>query len=207
MAEDNGGVTVQIADRVDLAGQGYCIAGVEGGPLFDPPAHHIKPGPFSTACWRGYICEYRVNDDSLRLQRLVISGGSTLAGRPLCAGSTLLGATLAESRTLGVPALAIDGLDMATEFTGGLLLGRDFIAAAYANMGFHPAWRFKEIIELRVDHGIVTGAADRSAELAAIRRGITTGDIVDPDGPRGGTGWVQRTFSLDYSRSFPHRSH
>jgi hypothetical protein len=196
-------VTVQIADRVDLAGQVYSIAGVAGGPLFDLAAHHIRLGPFSTACWRGYICQYRVDDGALRLQRLVVGDGSTLSGQALRAGSTLLGAALTRSRVLGAPVLAADGLDLATGFTGGLLLGRGFTAAGFPNMGFHPAWRFRKVIELRADHGIVTATADRSGELAAIRRGIETRDIADPDGPRDGAGWVKRTFSLDYSRSFP----
>jgi hypothetical protein len=180
---------------------------VEGGPLFGPPACHVRPGPFGTACWRGSVCGYRVGDGSLRLRRLVAGGGSARAGRPLCAGSALPGAALAGSRTPGVPALAAGGLDTAAEFTGGLLPGRGFIAAAYASTGFRPARRFKEAAGLRADHGIVTGAAGRSAGLAAIRRGVATGGIADPDGPRGGTGWVLRTFSLDCSRSFPHRSH
>ena len=171
--------------------------------MFEPSAHLIKPGPFSTACWRGYICRYRTDQDSLPLQRLVIGAGSTLAGKPLHPGSTLLGAALAESRTLGAATLAADMLDMATVFTGRLLLGRGFIAAGFPNMGFQPAWRFKKVLELRVDGGIVTRTRDRSAELAAIRREIDAGRIPDPDGPRGGTGWVERTFSLDYSRSFP----
>jgi hypothetical protein len=44
---DSDQVTVQIADCVDLAGQAYGIAGVEGGPLFVLAAHDIKPGLFS----------------------------------------------------------------------------------------------------------------------------------------------------------------
>ncbi len=48
----NADVTAQVADSVELEGKMYAIAGVRGGPLFDPAAHGRQPGLISTACWR-----------------------------------------------------------------------------------------------------------------------------------------------------------
>jgi len=75
--------------------------------------------------------------------------------------------------------------------------------AAYVHMGFHPAWKFQEVVELVADRGEVTATRDRSAELAAIRQRIQNGDLPDPDGPRGGKRWIDRTFTLGYDRSIP----
>ncbi len=92
---------------------------------------------------------------------------------------------------------------MRVPFSGGLLLGQGFIRTTYVHMGFHPAWKFEKVAELLLEHGEVTSTLDRSAELAALRGRIGSGEEPDPDGPRGGVKWVERTFSLDYSRSIP----
>jgi hypothetical protein len=83
---DHTRVTAQIADTVELDAQEYSIAGVRGGPLFDPLGHRIKPGAISTACWRGYVCSYTVTAGSLRLAKLVTGLGTKVAGRALGPG-------------------------------------------------------------------------------------------------------------------------
>ena len=40
------------------------------------------------------------------------------------------------------------GLRHPVPFTGGLLLTRDFIEELYVHMGFHPAWKYREVHEL-----------------------------------------------------------
>jgi hypothetical protein len=188
---------------IELDGQVYSIAGVQGGPLFDPEAHGLEPVMISTACWRGYVCWYRADDGWLRLVQLVIGAESKVAGRKIEPGDTLLGGALAPGESGGGFELQVTGLDVLIPFTGGLLLGQGFIRSTYVHMGFHPAWKYEKIIELRADSGRVIARIDRSAECATIRRRIDSGEAPDPDGRRGDMGWVKRTFSLDYSRSIP----
>jgi hypothetical protein len=199
----NAGVTAQAADTVELDGQSYSIAGIQGTPLFDPADCRIKPAMISTACWRGYLCWYQVSGGSLRLVRLVIGAGSTAAGRTVELGSALLGRPVVPGPSWTGPGWQADGLDVPVSFTGGLLLGQGFIRSTYVHMGFHPAWKFAKVIELLLHQGAVTRTLDRTAEFAAFRQRIANGEAADPDGPRGGANWVRRTFSLDYSRSFP----
>jgi hypothetical protein len=196
-------VTAQVADNVELDGQMYDVAGVRGGPLFDPAAHRIKPGMLSTACWRGYICWYSVMDSSLRLVRLVVGEESRMAGRKVSSSTTLLGRSFAPTRSWPAHGWEVAGLDMLIPITGSLLVGQGFIQSTYVHMGFHPAWKFETVIELSFENGAVTAARDRSGEVAAFRQRLESGAAADPDGPRGGTSWVERTFSLDYSRSLP----
>jgi hypothetical protein len=199
----NADVTAQVADSVELGGQAYAIAGVRGGPLFDPEHHRIKPAMISTACWRGYLCWYRVDGGSLRLVRLVIGSGSKVAGRKVSPARALLGSTLVLGPSWTGPGWEAAGLDVPVPFSGGLLLGQGFIRSTYVHMGFHPAWKFEKVVELLLEHGMVTSTLDRSAEVAVVRQRIESGEAPDPDGSRGGVTWVERTFSLDYSRSFP----
>jgi hypothetical protein len=199
----NAGVTAQLADSVELDGRMYSVAGVRGGPLFDPAAHRLKPAMISTACWRGYICSYEVIDGSLRLVRLVIGSRSRMAGRRVSSSTSLLGRAFAPSSAWTGPGWEVAGLDVPVPITGGLLLGQGFISSTYVHMGFHPAWKFETVVELLVEHGMITATLDRSAEVAVFRQRIESGVVANPDGLRGGVNWVRRTFTLDYSRSLP----
>lgn len=47
----------------------------------------------STACWRGYLCWYRVSGGSLRLVRLMVGSGTTVAARTLLLGRGFIRST------------------------------------------------------------------------------------------------------------------
>ena len=69
-------------------------------------------------------------------------------------------------------------------------------------MGFQPGWRFGTVVEVRFDGGRVVGRVDHAQHMAALRAAIEIGSVPDPDGARGSETWVERTFTLDSSRSF-----
>ena len=196
-------VTAQISDFVELDGTTYSIAGVDGGPLFDPAAHDIQPTAISTACWRGYVCWYGVETGELRLTKLVLGIASKVAGQPVEPGRSLLGSVAVPTDSPVGGGLEIDGIGLLVPFTGSLLLGEGFVRSTYVHMGFHPAWRFESVVELLLTDGTLTGRHDRSAEFAAIRQRIQSGETPDPDGPPGGPGWIRRTFTRGYRRSVP----
>jgi hypothetical protein len=85
-------------------------------------------------------------------------------------------------------------------YTGSLLLGHDFIRELYVHMGFHPAWKYREIHELVFDKGRLVNAADRSTEMAMLRDSLSgtkdaPGSIMNEDV----AAWVERCFSLKYN--------
>lgn len=84
-------MTAQIPDTV-LYGTGrYDLAGVGGYGLFDPGEHGLQVGMISTACWRGFICEYTVEDNQLFLTSLELGGAELpeeLFGAPVRRGRT-----------------------------------------------------------------------------------------------------------------------
>ena len=86
-------------------------------------------------------------------------------------------------------------------FTGGLLLGDGFIQELYEHMGFHPAWKFRKVIELVFADGILTATHDRSYDMARVRA------INTPDGkpkskrfnsPVDMVGWIEDCFDRRY---------
>src|SRR3712207_3528054 len=53
-------------------GHRFLLAGIAGQPPFSPDDHGLSPVALSTACRRGFVCQYRVADGSLLLDRLDI---------------------------------------------------------------------------------------------------------------------------------------
>jgi len=83
-------------------------------------------------------------------------------------------------------------------------------------MGFAPAWCFERVWELTFDGGSLRLAADRSVALAEVRRRILEGDTAltgqpdysvrqrNPEEYQAAVKhWIQATFSLDFSYSWP----
>jgi hypothetical protein len=193
-------MTAQVPDSVWLDGQEFVIAGVDGGRLFDPTDHQLRPAMISTACWRGYVCSYAVAAHQLVLDELVVGMESTIDGREVVTGARFLGGDAEQDDSQSC--YVFRDLGWPVPFTGGLLLGDGFVESTYVHMGFHPAWKYERVVELVVEDGRVQSVRDRSDEVARIRRAIETGEREDPDGARGGIGWIQRTFKFDYTRTF-----
>ena len=186
-------------DRVELEGRSYSLAGVSGGPLFEPATAGLRPIMMSTACWRGYVATYRVVDGRLMLSELLVGSRSTGDGQVVCPRAALLGQVPTRRKSLG--AFLYKGLGHDVPFSGGLLLGDGFVPSLYRHMGFHPAWTFETVIELLVRDGRVDAAHDRSVDAARVREQIQEG-AEEPDGRPAGAEWVEGTFSLDYRRTF-----
>jgi hypothetical protein len=202
-------MTAQISDVVGYRGKPHSIAGINGSGLFDPAEHGIQPVMISTACWRGYRCTYEV-DGSLFLTKVDIGlgeGDRALAERgegPRLFGHLPLRYPDEDPTDLERLGASSDfyygGLREVMPFTGGLLLGHGFIRELYVHMGFHPAWKFREVHEVLFERGRVAKEADRSAEMAEFREMMAARPLgpTDPGKPEEILRWVERCFSLEY---------
>jgi hypothetical protein len=161
-------MTAQISEQVGYRGKRHSIAGVNGSGLFDPSEHGIQPVTISTACWRGYHCTYEVAEGSLLLTSVTV--GLDEEHRALAErgeGPRLFGKV---PRRYPVRGHVYDGLREVMPFTGGLLLADGFIRELYVHMGFHPAWKFREVHELLFERGKVVKEADRSPRDGRVPR-------------------------------------
>jgi hypothetical protein len=195
-----GTVTAQVHDLVTHGDTTYSLVGVDGEGLFDPADHGVEVVSASTACWRGFACTYAVVGGGLRLVALEAQVPEELLEDAARRLPDVFGVAPTPSRVCGP---LYDRLDRAVVFTGGLLLGDGFLRDLYRHMGFHPAWKYERVVELLFTDGGLTGAHDRSAEMAAFRDRISAGEVQEPDGRPGGVDWVRRTFTRDYGRSLP----
>ncbi len=209
-------MTAQISDEVIYRGKSYGIAGINGSGLFDPSEHGLNPAMISTACWRGYHCTYEVADGLLLLTKVNIGlGGEDLASAERGEGPLLFGKVprrytihgRAENVRTGEVKTSwessdflVEGLRERIAFSGGLLLGRGFIREMYVHMGFHPAYKFREVHELLFEEGRVVKEADRSAEVAEFREMVADRPLgpTDPENREEIERWVKQCFSLEY---------
>jgi hypothetical protein len=181
-----------MADEVFFEGEQYAVTAVDGAGLFDPGEHGLEPRMLHTACYRGRICHYAVDDRRLVLRELHVGSEDEPA------------------RIDGVRARWDDefgswhyqGLDVPVAFTGRLLIGSgDVDDSPYLNMGFWPAWMFAEVRELTFRGGGLVAADDCSAAIAEIRPDM----IAEPAPGESTEDWIHRTFSLTYDYSWPGR--
>lgn len=192
-------MTAQINDFVRYQGERYSLAGVRGEGLFDPNDHGVRPEPANTACWRGFVCGYKVSEDRLQLDSLVINLAE--ADLPKAQAGTLPGLVGKMPASVGgFWGTEFSDLSMPIIFTGGFLIGREFIDDLYVHMGFHPGWKYKVVHELLFKGGRLIEARDHSEDMEKIRSQMKS-DSLEP-----GTGaseksipnWIEKTFSRDY---------
>jgi hypothetical protein len=194
-------MTAQINDTCFHRKIKYSVAGISGSRLFEPASIGIKPVSMSSACWRGYVANYSIIDDNLNLTSLHIGFSQHDAIRARAGkGPLLFGVFPTPDQFSG---FVYEGIQAPVPFTGGLLIANDFFRELYVHMGFHPAWKYKDVREVIFDAGRVTGDFDRSAEMEEARSKfiaetkLSNGSFNEP--ARGDIeAWIEKCFSREY---------
>jgi len=188
-------MTAQISDSVLYLGEEYSLTGVKGEGLFDPKQFGLELVRMHTACYRGFIAAYTVTDGRLQMERLHINPAAEevdIAALPTIYGGRPAG---------GECGFFYHDAPDAVPFTGGMLIGRDFLAELYVHMGYHPAWKFREVHELVFTEGRLTEQRDVSAAMEKYRQERETTELkpnVLQTHPDIYKDWIRSTFSLDY---------
>lgn len=191
-------MTAQASDPVHYRGRVFSLAGVSGGDLFDPLAHGFNPRSVVSFCWRGHTCEYAVEDERLLLRSLSVFFDHRYPETiPPNEWEGVTGTTGKNRVCTRYAPLA-----RLVPFTGGLLLADGFIKELYVHMGYHPAWKFREIHELLFEAGRLTSESDLSKSAEEFRKTLSPGKLRpdDPDDRRRVTEWIRQAFSLEYDR-------
>jgi hypothetical protein len=187
-------MTAQIPDTLIYNGDRYRIIGLKGAGLPTPADFEMETFMMSTACYRGYYAQYSIQEDQLVLSEITLRAREGNY-KPIQG----IEPETAEYGTAG----CYSNLHVPVHFSGGLLLGKDFIDAMYVHMGFQKPTSFEVVIELLVEDGHISRIIDHSEKIAAMRE-----DILKPR-PKPGfddptqqskqiENWIAWTFSLDY---------
>jgi len=156
-------MTAQFNDVFRFQDKDFAVAGISAGELFQPADFGLFPIPASTACWRGYVAVFTISESHLILDALSVNLQETKA--------PTINGILPEPPASRFKLFnnVYNNLNVRLYYTGGLLLGHDFISELYVHMGFHPAWKYKEVFELFFENGRLTGEFDRSEKAVEIR--------------------------------------
>ncbi len=177
-------MTAQIPDEFRYDGMVYSLIGIDGEGLYTPQDFGLEPYSTCTACWRGFMMMYDCRDNQLLLVGMEVNSKITpdINGVRPVKGSQFFSTSYMD-------------LNLKTQFTGNLLLGRDFINEMYVHMGFQRPMAYREVIEIHVKEGDITQVRDLSEEMERQRN-------EDPDrGARPESDvrdWIDDRFSLDY---------
>lgn len=175
-------MTAQIPDTIQFEAVRYSLATVRGSGLFDPAEYGLRPAPRITSCWRGFVCRYAVQDDRLVLDTFLLNTGDP--------APDLFGISPRPKGESSVFDAEYPGLGHLVPFTGRILAGNDFIQELYVHMGFHPAWKYRQVHQFEFSAGQLTAHRDRSAEAAAFRHQVRKQ-------PNLGSLSIEETFRLD----------
>lgn len=186
-------MTAQVPESVRIGGTTYDLCGVRGEGLFDPESHGIETAPPHSACWRGFVCGYAIIDGHLVLDELELWSEPNRWLHNRAQLKRLFGDRLELDDQH--PGIEASGLSYPVLFTGGLLLGGEFFQELYVHMGFHPAYKYKDVLELTFENGRLLSRSDRSMEMEEIRLREGRGD-----GKRSKdvVAWINDCFRIDY---------
>lgn len=192
-------MTAQISDSLLYTSKSYTLAGVKGAGIFDPAEFALKPTMASSACWRGYVCEYEICNNIILLKNLRINlrgwNNNSVIETPLINDIE----AIENNEEFCFFSHDYKNIDLQLNFTGGLLIARDFISDLYVHMGYHPAWKYRELIEVSLDQGEITSINDASKRAQEFRNNqLQTKAGPASDNKADIEKWIKNTFSLDY---------
>ena len=187
-------MTAQVPESVIFEDREFDLCGLKGEDPFKPEAHGLSPKPLHTACWRGFVCTFAVRDERLVLEELEVglrSWGPDDGGDS--ESPPIAGVEAQRNEKQGTAFYR--SMSLPLEFTGRILIGRDFIGALYVHMGFQKACTYREVVELVFEGGQLVESRNMSDAMKEIRLrledhgGRPTEDLIQ---------WIEERFSLDY---------
>lgn len=206
-------MTAQIGDIYKKDRQEYTVVAMSAPSAFDPKDYGLEPNCSCTACWRGYWCEYNIDDDRLLLQNLfmfnkngdypVLNGVSISSAEYVQREAYQGGFKKRNKKIITVERhwghREYKNVNLPVSYTGRILVGAGFIPKYCINMGFQRCWAYKTLIEFVFEEGILLDCIDHSQTAQELRTEIDAREA-DPSHPAVGdiSQFVEESFSLDY---------
>lgn len=208
-------MTAQIQDCYKHKRKKYDLVALSKDIGFDPRDYGMEPHMSSTACWRGYWCDYEITDSQLLLKNLYLFNSEDKY--PPIMGVSPSPVTYHDAKCYymkdGKSVCEVkqypdhDGhrlyknINMSLPYTGKILLGSGFIQDYYIHMGYQRSWAYKKLMEFVLENGDVKQINDLSETAKLQRKAVDRGESLPSTKP-GSAGDIERfvtdSFSLDY---------
>ncbi|MHA1375776.1 MAG: hypothetical protein ACTSR7_15950 [Promethearchaeota archaeon] len=183
-------MTGQVPDNLIYKNSSYSIVGLKGEGLPLPLDFGLEPASSNTANWRGFIMTYKIAENHLIVQEMNVTVGDLKDKAPLINGIN------PETKKERLLRLTYKSLKLKTQFTGKILIAKDFIDFMYVHMGFQSPISFNTVIELMISDGALIKVTDFSDMMKKYRKlNVSDGKLEQTENIEE---WVARTFSLDY---------
>lgn len=183
-------MTGQIPDTLIYKQNSYSIVGVKGEGLPHPLDFDLQPISPHTANWRGFIMTYIIVDEHLKLHEMNVTVEDTKKKPPI------INDVKPKLKKEGSVTLSYEKLKLKTQFSGKILIAKDFIDSMYVHMGFQSPISFETVIELTINEGKLLSASDLSNAMKKYRKRKVSDGKLELSGDI--QTWIARTFSLDY---------
>ncbi len=198
-------MTAQFSDTFHYHGNDFDVAGVNGNELFYPSGFGIIPKSNCTACWKGFIATYGILDEMLVLDELDINIDNLpkkflwFKRAPKINGHKPVNTPDDGPGTFFE--YHFENVALKINFTGGILIGRDFIQELYVHMGFHPAWKYLEVYELLFEKGKLVKENNVSGRMKEFRDKLKNAEEAghEPEKIEHIYAWVEKCFDLSYN--------
>ena len=195
-------MTAQSANIVVFKEQEFSLIGFTNEGLAKPQDYGINPIMSSTACWRGYITKYEISDDSkFTLKEVLVKTNNEDEPKLINGISPESPNSKFMKRMFNNIYLNIN---LQIDYSGFVLVGNDFIRQLYVHMGFHPAWKYRNVFELEIDRGKVISIRNFGKEMENYRSLIIEENEkkINSTSPRKDEieKWVKQTFDQKYQK-------
>ncbi len=196
-------MTVQINDMFRYRDVEYAVAGISEGELFDVYVLGLKPEYVTTACWRGYQAFFSVVKSRLILDALHVNLFQEGEGYEQKEGPVINGIMPSPSKEAYSSFNNFyEGLNYHIEYSGGLLIADSFINDLYVHMGFHPAWKYKNVIELIFEKGALKAELNRSKRMEKIRKTVVKYKSKEESGQKPNRDEIARFVEQAFDRTY-----
>ncbi len=181
-------MTGQISDSFLYKGEVYSVSGISKGELFSPLDYGLVPRSPHTACWRGYVLYFTITNDYLTLVDMEVNDEQEIeinAVKPVVRKESLR--------------LHYQDLNLKLDFSGKIIIAKDFIDSMYIHMGFQRTSAYETVFELKFENGKFISEKDLSPKMKKKREknpdeGARPKSMEEKDMH----GWIESTFSLEY---------
>ncbi|MBU1099227.1 MAG: hypothetical protein KKA84_02400 [Bacteroidetes bacterium] len=201
-------MTAQMQDTFIYKDEEWELVGINGQNFFSPEEHDLKPYGCCSACWGGYLCTFKIAYNKFVLDKLDINHATEKDGTIEMAEGPLLNGVKPEVMDMEHSLFNnhYKNLNYNLNFTGGILIAKNFIDDLYVHMGYPPPWKYKEVVELIIDNGNLQENRDVSKRMKEIRNKLKNSPLqpgIDASKIEIKT-WIEESFKLDYNLDDEH---
>jgi len=195
-------MTAQVNDRFRYNNVEYSLSAIEFPKKFiNIYSLGIKPKMFSTANYRGYEATFAINNNNLVLDKLYTNNGNKVKNKAPLINNKLpkisIPEDLVEIYKNSYKTFTYEDLGLIIQYTGSIIITKDFIVDRYIHMGFQSPINYNVVIQLTFNNGQFVSSNDLSSIAKSIREDKIKSAEQDIK-KMNLTQWIEDCFDISY---------